>query len=488
MDDREAVCRHARLVFRAPEFDRPGVECVDRVKRVVETNSERPVLRGAFGRVVFGSLSGGDASDRDGVAVKLQHVYEHEASQGLRELRLLPTINRLRVAGIPNLIETFYVWSWRSKRDRSAQRATWSVGVVMEAAECDLLQQIEEDPLLPDERVVAVSFQILAAYATVRECVGVAHRDLKCNNAFLLRPTTRELRTRAWGRRRTLVLGEGWLGALADFGSALSLDQAIDSCAAAEAANGSTVRHQFGADAAGRRTPVHSYTYGGGGLVRLHDAATRTGVVPVWADMIQWFSSLLTLPSRSPDTPWRAWSMRALALARWFEECTYLAYIVSANGGRAQRGALARLLRTHPCPVPPSEGDLTGAPPMEHRLRWGVVPCDEVSVDAWRADVRRATGRGPGRSALKHALRRDLARFCNLIFERDFLAASRVPPNRVFAVDSSASLDVDYDMGASQIEQHAPSRIGVERAICDVSSMREGGLEVRGGAESVRSA
>jgi len=444
----------ARSIFDDETLRRPGAECNSRIRKVFTPSRERGVVRGAFGRVVFGRATSADRRAPGSIAqpargssvavvIKIQHVYMSEARQRVCELRLLRALNALVREGYPCYMETFYAWSWQSKRDLQAARPVWCMGCVMEEAKCDMLQLMAT---WYDRRpsnawlVVSVSYQTLAAHWLTLRHTGLVHGDMKCNNTLLVRAAPSVRATRAWGRRRDVRL-HGWDAALGDFGAVQPLIQALDETVRCRSEGRGerfaiTMWTAKGSATAARLVPVHEYTYQGiDSAHRLHDSTTRRGVLPVWIDYIQWFSSLLEFNDvderASPGAlAWRTWSLRALELCRWFEESSYRAMgaMLDATGdadaaATSARRALRAIDRLHPSqPSQPSRGAPTAPAPVER---------DAMSIKNWRADI--ASGRCYHREYAVASIQRDAQRFLNIIFSQIFIQSSGVDPHGSFS-------------------------------------------------------
>lgn len=437
--DRSLSRRTLRSMFRSGVRGNPN----QFVKRIIRVNNEEPVIRGAYGRVVFGTVRGNSEvkSDAARVVVKMQHVYDNEAVRRREEIDIIRLINSLCSSHIPNLLETFYVWTWPSKTLTSNKSNTLCIGMVMEAADTDMLCYLNDSEETDDASissfVISCTFQIFATNIMLFNLFGKVHRDLKVNNCLLIRSKVSSRTTRAWGKSRA-VRQLGWMPLLADFGAVLNYStvakQLLMGPDRSKLPPSYMWRYQMSRKN-NRYYPRNRYVYvDPNGRQRLHGGDSIPGVLPVWSDLIQWLSSLLVFVEHGRSSRWRVWCERALRLGRWFEECTNLAYVRTAHGTVKKRTyAMVRLRRTKPSSK--EDPDVLRVTEDAHTRR------------LWtRAATVNIRLREPDINMIRAAIIRDTRRFCNIIFSTSFLKRSGVAYDTVFDNTSSTeTMYTDYD-------------------------------------------
>ena len=199
------------------------------VKQLIHIDRQKQVIRGAYGQVLFGTVDSAPAEDSHPrehaarVVVKVQHVYQNESFRRCAELSAAHVANILCASRIPSLIETYYVWTWRSKSAKRGEPAPMCVGMVMEAAETDLLRHLGS--LKPNARtttcargrertsmtpqVISCTFQMFATVTMLFRLTGKVHRDMKVDNCLLLRSSTPTQPVRSWEQTTRAALA--WL-------------------------------------------------------------------------------------------------------------------------------------------------------------------------------------------------------------------------------------------------------------------------------------
>lgn len=477
LQDDTCVKSIIRSTFRGSEFDKPGSECNSTI--LEKLHVQPSTARGAFGKIWVGKLQCHGASpDVPGpeVVVKLQHVYLREGAQRKAELRALAVIQTLLNRGIPGFIETFYVWAWESAHTTDAPpQSLCALGMVMERGTSDLMEYLNahtKDTSGPsatqatDCFVVSCCLQVMAACSAIYDAADTVHGDLKCNNVVLLPAEMGKssgLLMRVWGRRRHVRTG-GYTAALIDFGAAQSATEAARHAIHSDEAL--HMRYTFTPHGQ-VHIPLHAYTFNNAkGKRCLHDSYTRHGVLPVWMDTIQWFSSLLTFVRETARCPWRIWCLRALAMCRWFEECAYTAIACTA-GKLSAVDAESYIKSLRPSPIHVGEYAY-GAPPLSNNMRWKIVQRDATSVASWLQDIHLGTLGQYNSTTVAQVIRRDYARFCNLAYSCDFLADSGIYTPGLFANVTMATTPlIDYHAPPSTPAQSDALRIPHIGRVCD---------------------